>query len=472
MKKKLVGIGSIICCFIVLSGCTQTTDNGDEIQAGISFTEIRICDSPSENFSNIYITFSEVKLFSNETGWISFLSEPTVVDLMYLHLFNLTEQLGLEDINVGNYTKLWIVVDNASGVLSTTGETVFLCVPSDTLMIQYVFDFRKGNNTITVDINLDESILMYGEGDGTMYKLLPVLSELNVSCANGTQIRFRNNERIMNYANGTQIRVQDENTLQNMIENRKPTIDMVVNGSRSDHVTVDVNESITFDASETFDIDADALSFSWDFDDGTTSTESLVIHSYAVSGTYNVTLTVSDGAVENSATMMVTVRPGGQGQGESGDGEGSNVLTIRVQSRYYNYTLDDLTAFPSVTGQGSYIKGTGKITGPYTYTGVTVSTLLNSISSLPATYTFRATARDGYNTSYSLQEMNGQVMIYNETGVEIGTGNLTMMIAYKQNNAFMSETTNGPLRIAFIGYESAITSSGLWLSSLVKIEII
>ena len=118
------------------------------------------------------------------------------VDLMYLHLNNLTEQLGLEDINVGNYTKLWIVVDNASGVLSATGETVFFDVPSDTLMIQHVFDFRKGNNTITVDINLAESILMYGEGDGAKYTLLPVLSELNVSCANGTQIRFRNNERL------------------------------------------------------------------------------------------------------------------------------------------------------------------------------------------------------------------------------------------------------------------------------------
>jgi len=82
MKKNLIGLGVIICVFILLSGCTQTTNNGDEIQAGISFTEIRICDSPSENFSNIYITFSEVKLFSNETGWISFLSEPKNVDLL------------------------------------------------------------------------------------------------------------------------------------------------------------------------------------------------------------------------------------------------------------------------------------------------------------------------------------------------------------------------------------------------------
>ena len=72
-------------------------------------------------------------------------------------------------------------------------------------------------------------------------------------------------------------------------------------GAEATHITVDVNETITFDASETFDIDADTLSFSWDFDDGTTSAEPIVNHSYAESGTYNVTLTVSDGEVQDSA---------------------------------------------------------------------------------------------------------------------------------------------------------------------------
>jgi len=341
----------------------------------------------------------------------------------------LTEQLGLEDIPIGNYTKLWIVVDNATGVLSATSETIFFDVPSDMLKIQHLFDFRKGNNTITVDINLDESILMYGDGDEAKYKLLPVLSELNVSCANGTQIRFRNHERIMNYANGTQIRVQDENTLRNMIENRKPSIDMVVNGSRSDHVTVDIDENITFDASETFDVDSDTLSFSWDFDDGPTSTKSVVTHSYAVSGTYTVTLTVSDGEFEDSATSMVTVRPGGQGEG--GDGQGNNLLTVRVGSQFHNYTLNNLTILNSVTGSGSYINQTGKITGPFTYTGVTVGMLLSTIPSLPTTYTFHAIASDGYNRNYSMDEVNGHVMLFNQNGAEIGTGNLTMIIAYK-----------------------------------------
>ncbi len=320
MKIKIICLCSIVCSLVLLSGCTEVPDtgNGGEIPTVTSFTEIRIRDSPSENFSHINVTFSEVKLHSNETGWISFLSGPKNVDLIELHMNNLTEQLGLEGITIGNYTKLWLVVENVTGVLSATGETVFFDVPSDTLKIQHLFDFREGNNTITVDINLDDSILVYGSG--AKYKLLPVLSELNVSCANGTQMRFRNHERIMNYGNGTEIRVQDENALGNMIENRKPSIEIVVNGSRGNHVTVNENESITFDASETFDVDDDALSFAWGFDDGTTSTESAVTHSYPESGTYHVSLTVTDGKFEDTATITVTVR---HSSGQAGNGQGS-----------------------------------------------------------------------------------------------------------------------------------------------------
>ena len=70
MKKILMSLCIIICIFILISGCTESPDinNGGKTQTEISFTEIRICDSPSENFSSINIMFSEVKLFSNETG--------------------------------------------------------------------------------------------------------------------------------------------------------------------------------------------------------------------------------------------------------------------------------------------------------------------------------------------------------------------------------------------------------------------
>jgi len=148
------------------------------------------------------------------------------------------------------------------------------------------------------------------------------------------------------------------------------------------------------------------------------------------------------------------------------------VLTINVGPQSYNYTLTNLTALGGVTEQGSYINKVGKITGPNNYTGVTISMLLNTIPSLPTNYTFRAIASDDYARNYTLDEVNGHVTLFNETGAEIGAGNLTMIVAYNENGVYLNETTKGPLRIAFVDSEPSITNSGLWLGSLVKIEII
>jgi hypothetical protein len=148
------------------------------------------------------------------------------------------------------------------------------------------------------------------------------------------------------------------------------------------------------------------------------------------------------------------------------------ILTISVGPQIYNYSFYDLTELNYISGQGSYINKVGKITGPNTYTGVTVSVLLNTVPFLPTNYTFRAIASDEYARNYSINELNGNVTLFNETGIEIGTGNLTMIIAYEENGVFLNETTKGPLRIAFVDTQPSITNSGLWLSSLVKIEII
>jgi hypothetical protein len=181
--------------------------------------------------------------------------------------------------------------------------------------------------------------------------------------------------------------------------------------------------------------------------------------------TTTYTLTASNATTTRSATVTITVN------NESTQPE-RTLLTISVGSQVYNYSLDDLTALEPVSGQGSYINQKGKITGPNNYTGVAFLSLLSSIQSLPTNYTFLAIASDGYNVSYSIDEVNGHVPLLNETGAEIGVGNFTMIVAYKQNGVFMNETTKGPLRIAFVDTEPSLTNSGLWLSSLVKIEII
>jgi hypothetical protein len=181
--------------------------------------------------------------------------------------------------------------------------------------------------------------------------------------------------------------------------------------------------------------------------------------------TTTYTLTASNATTTRTATVTIIVN------NESAQPE-NILLTISVGSQIYNYSLDDLTSLDSVSGQGGYINQKGKITGPYNYTGISVLSLLNSIPSLPTNYTILATANDGYNVTYSIDEVNGHIPILNETGAEIGTGNFTMIVAYKESGVFLNETTKGPLRIAFIDTEPSLTNSGLWMGFLVKIEVI
>ena len=287
MKMKIFVVGASIALLALISGCIQK----EEVGIKTSLTEIRIGDMPTEEFSHINVTFSEIKLHranGNDSGWIVISTEPKTVDLIYLHINNLTEQLGIKEIEIGNYTKLWIVVENATGVLKETGETITFDVPSGDLKIQHLFDLREGNNTITVDIDLNNSVLAV---HGKVYKLLPVISGLNVE-----------------YANGSRIRVCNPDRLKNMTENRKPVIDIVVNGNRDRHVTVNINESIMFNASGTFDIDNDTITYTWDFGDGTNGSGAVVTHSYSEKGTYHVTLIASDGKLESTVTITVTAK--------------------------------------------------------------------------------------------------------------------------------------------------------------------
>jgi hypothetical protein len=96
--------------------------------------------------------------------------------------------------------------------------------------------------------------------------------------------------------------------------------------------------------------------------------------------------------------------------------------------------------------------------------------LLSAIPSLPTNYTVHAIASDGYPQNFSLREQDGHIIVFYETGAEIGTGNLMMISAYKENGVLMNETKKSSLRIEYFDAETSITNSGMWLSSLVKIE--
>jgi|GEM_PF-1261920 len=69
-----------------------------------------------------------------------------------------------------------------------------------------------------------------------------------------------------------------------------------------------VNQSITFNASTSYDPDGTIVKYEWSFGDGTNGIGKIVTHSYSSAGDYTVNLTVTDNDGEtNTTTKLITV---------------------------------------------------------------------------------------------------------------------------------------------------------------------
>ena len=71
-----------------------------------------------------------------------------------------------------------------------------------------------------------------------------------------------------------------------------------------------VGQAVQFNGSGSTDPDGDALTYSWDFGDGTSGTGVQPTHTYNTVGAFNVALTVSDGSLSSSAPTVANILAG------------------------------------------------------------------------------------------------------------------------------------------------------------------
>jgi PKD repeat protein len=84
--------------------------------------------------------------------------------------------------------------------------------------------------------------------------------------------------------------------------NGAPTADFNISGPMV------IGSTVTFDATPSTDPDGSIVSYAWIFGDGTTGSGKVVTHSYSASGSYNITLTVTDDrGVSVSTTKSATI---------------------------------------------------------------------------------------------------------------------------------------------------------------------
>ncbi len=128
---------------------------------------------------------------------------------------------------------------------------------------------------------------------------------------------------------------------------------------------------------------------------------------------------------------------------------------------------------PSYTSGGGFKKSTGVIVGPYMYTGINITYLVDLVGGITPSNSVKVTASDGYSMIYSYDQVMGQITTYNiTTGEPESFGDMTMVLAYEEDGVPVSDELGGPLRIAFTRPDSLITDGHFWIKYVKKIEIL
>ena len=133
---------------------------------------------------------------------------------------------------------------------------------------------------------------------------------------------------------------------------------------------------------------------------------------------------------------------------------GGNVLTVVRGADSLAYTLEEVEAFETLSGQGTF---TTSINAEYTasYVGVPMTALIGNVNS---DATIRVTAADGYSMNYSAA-----------TFQDISEG--TWILAYKENDEYIPFDP-GYFRIVMVGDDTPHFPSALSAKMVVLIEVL
>jgi len=151
----------------------------------------------------------------------------------------------------------------------------------------------------------------------------------------------------------------------------------------------------------------------------------------------------------------------------------SNVARIEILKNLYNstYSVSEtmLRTLPSITGEGGYKKKAGDIIGPFNFTGVAFSILLEQFALVPDDYILIARSSDGQTGEYTKAVVEGDVNGYTPLGNPLDSINSTMTLAYEQDGSPISD--GGPLMIVFLNEDGNLTDGFRWVKRIVSITI-
>ncbi len=317
----------------------------------------------------------------------------------------------------------------------------------------FVLDLSKDGKWYSAELNPKIAF-----NDGEKFKVeLYSYSLINYPAGIDTDAQIPNNSYYFNPAEAKWVNINTQSGYENAAflirskgtksggtGNQNPTA--VANVSNTQ---VLMNETITFDGSQSSDIDGQITQYLWDFGDGSTSNQANVTHSYSEENTFNYSLTVTDNqGATGKATGQITVGTSGgnlvlvnPSSGTISSG-GSETITLTLNAQ----NLSEGT----YTGQVNITTNGGNITIPIDYL-----VDVEKLSSIPNEYQLSQNYPNPFNPTtvieFSLpQTSNVSLKIYDALGREI-------------KNLISDEKSAGSYKVSF---DASTFSSGVYFYKL------
>ncbi len=156
------------------------------------------------------------------------------------------------------------------------------------------------------------------------------------------------------------------------------------------------------------------------------------------------------------------------------------ILTLAGPAGTQEFTMAELKALAAIEGFGGFKNKVGTITGPDTFKGVSLATLVTLAGGGTKVI---ATASDGYEVTYDADKLAGKVLLYDPTtgdtifdpavdaAIPAEVGAVTTTLIYEQDGKLLS-SDQAPLRVGFLSADdNQVSHSGSWAKQLVALTV-
>ncbi len=129
----------------------------------------------------------------------------------------------------------------------------------------------------------------------------------------------------------------------------------------------------------------------------------------------------------------------------------------------------DLSKLESITGDSGFIKSTGTIVGPASFTGPKLSDVLAEIGGITQDNSLIVTAGDGYEMTLTYEQAMGNVMTYDSEGEPKKVGGLDTVLALESS---ADEVLEKAPRLCYLGDGEILTDGHFWIKEVAKIKVV